>query len=109
MVRAADTESGGFEDNPPPGVQDYALLAGLRSRGDDLWAAAAVGLAQATDGESRVGRLTPLHRAMATYDLSAHADYLVVGSVLSLSGTLGPADTRYVALTLGVELGWFGR
>lgn len=107
MARAAAVAAC-CSDNPPPSVQDYALLAGLRTRGDRLFIAGAAGLARATNGESRVGFLTPRERFVPTYDLSAHADYLVTGTVLTLSGTFGPADTRYVALGLGIELGWFG-
>lgn len=107
MIRAAATAAC-CSDNPPPSVQDYALLAGLRSRGDRLFIAGAAGVARTTDGQSRVGFLTPRERFVPTYELSAHADYLVVGSALTLSGTLGPADTRYIALAFGLELGWFG-
>jgi hypothetical protein len=40
--------------------------------------------------------------------LSAHADYRVAGFSLALSGVLGPPPVRFVALSFGAELGWFG-
>src|SRR4051812_19616623 len=48
MVRATDTERFSFEDSPGLGVQDYALLAGARSRGDRLFIAGTAGIAQTT-------------------------------------------------------------
>jgi len=32
----------------------------------------------------------------------------VLGLALAVSGVVGPTKTSYVAVTLGVELGWFG-
>jgi len=105
MVRVTDTETFSFSDSPHNGVQDYAVLAGVRSRDDRLFVAGAAGLAQATP----IGTDNGLERRVApTFDLSAHADYGLAGLALTLSGTLGPADTRYFALSFGAELGWFG-
>ena len=109
MVRATDNEYAGFEDNPPSGEQDYAVLAGVRSRGDRLFVVGAAGLAQSerTDLRNSFGVLTPERKLAPAFDLSAHADYVVVGLSLNVSGVLGPPSARYIAASLGVELGWF--
>lgn len=111
MVRATDTEVWSFNDSGSNGVQDYGLLAGLRSRGDRLFVAGAVGIAQATPvgGTSGVGTLTPDRRLAPAFDVSAHADYVAAGIALTISGVLGPnAGTRYLAVSLEADLGWFG-
>ncbi len=107
MVRVADTEDWSFRDSRISGTRDDAVLAGLRSRGDRLFVAGAVGLAQAMPGAG-IGTASPGRPLVPAYDLSAHADYHVVGLALTASGVLGPANTRYLALSLGVEAGWFG-
>jgi hypothetical protein len=108
MVRAADTEQWNFEA-PARGVQDYAVLAGVRSRGERLFMVGAVGLAQATPVEDIgvFGAPNPRRLALA-FDLSAHADYTVGGLSLALAGTLGPPKVNCLAVSLGAELGWFG-
>jgi hypothetical protein len=40
------------------------------------------------------------------FDPSANADYRVAGAALALSGVRGPRNTRYVAISLGIELRW---
>jgi hypothetical protein len=108
MVRAADNQQLSFGDQPEPDVRDYALLAGVRSRGDRLFVVAAAGVARATwNDNSRVSN--PSRHFASAFDVSAHADYRVAGLTLAVSGILGAAETRYVALTLGAELGRFGR
>jgi hypothetical protein len=104
IVRVTDSERFSFGDTFSNKIYDYAVLAGARSRGDRLFIAAAAGVANATldRGSSSVELLAP------AFDLSAHADYRVAGVALALSGVLGPASTRYVAISLGAEVGWLG-
>jgi hypothetical protein len=94
-----------------PGVQDKTLLVGTRSRGDHLFVAGSVGVARATAFETSDGGGTSYGASQTAlaYDVSAHTDFRVAGLALAASGVVGPAKTSYVALTLGVELGWFGR
>lgn len=106
MVRATDSEP-----IVGQGVRDDALLIGMRSRSDYLFVAGAVGIDRATprvttDG---AGNTTGSPQTAFAYDLSAHADYGIVGLALSVSGVVGPQRTSYGAVTLGAELGWFGR
>jgi len=105
MVRVTDSQQ--LFDGP--GVRDNALLVGARSRGDHLFGAGAVGIGQATPSESSdAGTSYGTQQAAFAYDFSAHADYDVLGLALAVSGVVGPTKTSYVAVTLGVELGWFG-
>jgi hypothetical protein len=109
MIRASDNEDPSFRDSQTPGMQDYAVLAGARSRGDRLFIAGAAGVARSTPADVFSATGTPLSSQLApAFDISAHADYRVAGLALNLSGALGPPRTRYVALSLGAELGWFG-
>jgi hypothetical protein len=110
IFRATDNENTNFEDNPPPGEQDYAVLAGVRSRGEHLFVVAAAGLAQSsrTDLYNTLGTLTPERELAPAFDVSAHAAYRVVGVSLTASGVLGPPSARYLTIALGAELGWFG-
>jgi hypothetical protein len=75
MVRAADTEQWNFAA-PSGGVQDYAVLAGVRSRGERLFMVGAVGFAQATPVEDIgvFGGPNPRRLALA-FDLSAPANW----------------------------------
>ena len=108
MVRATDAEAWSFDDRPHHGMREYAALAGMRSTRAGLFFAAAAGVAQVEPLND--GGLANADRHLApTFDLSAHADSRVGGLALSLSGTLGPPNTRYFAISLGAELGWFGR
>lgn len=93
-----------------PSVHDRALLAGARTRDDQRFVAAAVGIGEATPFESRFigAQLGDSTRAVFAYDLSAHRAYRVAGLQLAISGVVGPTKTSYAALTFGVALGWFG-
>jgi hypothetical protein len=87
-------------------VRDDALLAGVRSRGDGLFLAAAAGIARVTafekfESETRTGA----PRTGFAYDFSAHADVDIVGLSLAVSGVVGPRKTSYLVLTLGAEVG----
>lgn len=42
------------------------------------------------------------------YDLSGHAAYRLAGLELALSGVAGGSQRSYVALTLGLDVGWLG-
>jgi len=110
MLRAAYTDGVSW-DTPNSGVQDYAVLAGMRSRGNLLFATGAVGLARATPvgGSNDLYSPHPDRRPALAYDLSIHSDYRVGGFALALSGVAGSARLSYLALSLGAELGWFGR
>jgi hypothetical protein len=107
MVRVTDSE----QLFVGPGVRDNALLAGVRSRGDHLFVTGAVGIGQATpfmttDG---AGTNTGASEAVFAYDLAGHAAFRAAGLAFAISGVVGPQKTSYVAVTLGAELGWFGR
>jgi hypothetical protein len=43
------------------------------------------------------------------YDVTAHANFFVVGAAASFSGVVGPTPVRYSVVTVGFEAGWFGR
>jgi hypothetical protein len=106
MIRVTDSE----QLFAGPGVRDNALLIGLRSRGDHLFVVGAVGIDRATAFETGdAGTSTGAPQTAFAYDLSAHADILAAGLALAVSGVVGPQRTSYVAVTLGAELGWFGR
>jgi hypothetical protein len=109
MLRVAYNERFSFE-TPDSGVQDYAALAGVRSRGDRLFVTGAAGLALATPigGSNDLYSLHPDRHIAIAYDLSTHADRRIGGLALALSGVVGPATVTYVALSLHAELGWFG-
>ena len=108
MLRAAYNERLSF-DTPDSGVQDYAALAGVRSRGDHLIVTSAAGFAVATPigGDNGLNSLHPDRQLAVAYDVSAHADRRFGGIAFSLSGVVGPARVRYVALSLDAELGRF--
>jgi hypothetical protein len=106
MVRVTDSE----QLFAGPGVRDNALLVGARSQGNHLFFVGTAGVARATAFESGdSGTSTGPSQTALAYDVSAHTDFRVAGLALAASGVVGPAKTSYVALTLGVELGWFGR
>jgi hypothetical protein len=93
------------------GVRDNGLLGGVRSRGRRMFASAALGFANAShyhQSDQNGPELAPSAGVLA-YDVTAHANLLVLGAAVSFSGNLGPAPTRYSAVTVGLEVGWFGR
>jgi hypothetical protein len=103
MVRANDIEPGSFEDNAGSGITDYSALVGARSPGERLFVTAAAGIGQSSQhGTLNSSQLVP------AFDLSAHADYRFVGVAFTVSGVLGPSSTRYIAISLGAELGRLG-
>lgn len=99
-----------FSDTPTSGMHDYAVLAGARSPGDRLLITGAAGMAYATpDNVSNAdGTLNSTSHFAPAFDLSAHAAYRVAGLGVSVSGVLGPSSIRYIAVSVGAELGWFG-
>jgi hypothetical protein len=94
------------------GVRDRALLAGMRTGGHRLFASAALGHGTATHylqrGEQSAALVDPPVDALA-YDAALHANFELLGLALNLSGNVGPARVAYSAVTLALELGWFGR
>jgi hypothetical protein len=108
MVRATDTDPWSFSDSPTTGTRDFAVLAGARSRGSSLFVTAAAGIAEARQTDRGGGLANVNGHLSPAFDLSAHADYRVAGGSLTVSGVLGPATSRYIAISLGAELGWFG-
>lgn len=55
-------------------------------------------------GGSSVGT----HSRAFAYDLSAHGAYRLAGLELALSGVAGGSQRSYIALTLGLDIGWLG-
>ena len=105
--RSSDISPGDFGD----GVRDDALLAGLRTGGHRLFAAAALGYARAAPyHECNCGdESSPAPRAGGlAYDLTLHANARVPGIALSMSGTAGGARVSYRVFTVALEFGWFG-
>jgi hypothetical protein len=52
-------------------------------------------------------RVNPRVGALA-YDLVVHANCIFGGVGGSFSGSVGPSGVTHSALTVGLELGWFG-
>ena len=81
-----------------------------------VWGSAALGYAVATPYASATitapgGGATDTGggQSVLAYDLAAHANLWAIGAVASLSGSAGRSRVRHSELTLGLELGWFGR
>jgi hypothetical protein len=110
MVRATSNQTLSFSDGPNAEMQDCAVLAGARSRGDRLFVSGAAGIAFASsnDGGSAIGSSNSNRHLLPAFDLSAHANRRIIGVALSVSGVLGSAENRYVTISLGAELGRFG-
>ncbi len=94
------------------GVRDSGLLGGVRAGWRHLFGSASLGYANAnhyhqcedcghTDVSPPVG--------VMVYDVTAHANFFVLGAAVSYSGIQGPPSVRYSVFTLGLEAGWFGR
>jgi hypothetical protein len=92
-------------------VRDDGLLGGVRTGGRRIFGAAALGFANASHHHECDGcgasSVEPAVGVMV-YDVTAHANLLVVGVDASFSGVVGPERVRYSAFTLGLEAGWFG-
>ena len=98
------------------GVQDAAVLVGLRTGGKRYFQAASLGYARANAvkdptpfNDAGVPRNVSPSVAALAYDYTVHANALMAGVAASLSGLVGPSGVNYAAFTLTVELGWFGR
>ena len=94
------------------GVRDTGLLGGVRAGWRHLFGSASLGFGNAnhvhqcedcghTDVSPPVG--------VMVYDVTAHANFFVLGAAASYSGIQGPPSVRYSVFTLGLEAGWFGR
>jgi hypothetical protein len=94
------------------GVRDDGVLVGLRTGGRRLFGSAALGYVRASSYHQcdQCGReqVNPSVGAFA-YDVTLHANYVIAGIQASLSGSTGPSGVKYSALTVGLELGWFGQ
>jgi hypothetical protein len=94
------------------GVRGDAALLGVRTGGRMVFGSAALGYARAAHYYScdgcGAGRMDPGVGALA-YDLMGHANYIVPGIAVSFSGNIGPSRVAYSAITLELELGWFGK
>jgi hypothetical protein len=94
------------------GVRDDAALVGVRTGGRRLFGSAALGYARATPyqqcDQCGVTREDPGVGVLA-YDVTAHANYIIPGIAVSVSGNLGPSRAAYSAITVELELGWFGK
>lgn len=105
------SDAGPFFPGGGDGVRDSGLLGGVRTGGRRIFGSAALGFANAShyhecDGCGR-GRVEPSTGVMV-YDVTAHANLLVVGAAASFSGIVGPERVRYSVFSLGLEAGWFG-
>ena len=93
------------------GVRDSGLLGGVRTGGRRIFGAAALGFANANHYHKCDGcdptRVGPSAGVMV-YDVTAHANLLVIGAAASFSGIVGPERVKYSVLTLELEAGWFG-
>jgi hypothetical protein len=94
------------------GVNASSVLVGARTSGSRLFASGALGLSRARhyhECDQCGYRTTDSPSDALAYDVTLHANAYVVGLALSLSGNAGSGVASYSAVTLGVELGWFGR
>lgn len=92
-------------------VSERALLVGARTPGKRIFGSAAIGYADAgsyhqSDGCAQCDRR---HGSSLAYELGAHANALVPGLALTFAGAAGPSHTSWSAMTVSLELGWFGR
>lgn len=109
LLTYRQSDAGPFESGD--GVRDGAMLVGVRSSGRRLFAAGALGYAEAR----------PYHRCECSggpeferqahglaYDVTLHANAVIPGVAVSFSGVTLAPRARYMAFTLALELGWFG-
>jgi hypothetical protein len=92
------------------GLTERAVLAGVRTRGDHFFVAAAAGAADVTPTLSSDGGGSSVGSGSGAfaYDLSGHGAYRLAGLELALAGVAGGSRRSYVALTLGFDVGWLG-
>ena len=91
---------------------DQAFLMGARTRGSRAFLLGGVGTAKVEsswtcDGPCGSGITRPSTTEMA-YAFEAHANASIVGLGVMMFGVLGPTSTRYNALALTIDAGWFG-
>ncbi len=95
------------------GVEETAVLAGMRTAGHRLFVSGAAGYSRAKpyrQGSMDSGgqrAFSPGESALA-YEVTLHANAYVPGIALSLTGDIGRSKSTYSAITLSFELGWFG-
>jgi hypothetical protein len=95
------------------GVRERAVLVGLRTPGRRLFGSASAGYGRANAYRQCDGCGGPDHVApgvgVLPYEIVAHATLPVAGLAIGISGAAGPTRVRYSAVTVALELGWFGR
>lgn len=109
MVRQADIDP---FIGAGSGVRERGLLVGARTGGRRLFATAALGYVRANPYHQSDNSSYPVVQpsvAAVGYDATLHANAILLGLALGLSGNIGSSNTSYAALTLSVEAGWFGR
>jgi hypothetical protein len=93
------------------GVQERGVLLGARSGGRRLFATGALGYVRANpyhqSDNSSDADVQPSVAAVG-YDVTVHANAILVGLAFGLSGNIGSSNTSYAAVTLSLEAGWFG-
>lgn len=106
---------GGFSGNPFPGtsndVHSNAVLFGARTDGRRLFGSAALGYGRAT-AQHYSDNGNPIEYptvGVLAYDCAVHANYIVPGIAASFSGIIGTSHTTSLAVTVELELGWFGK
>jgi len=92
------------------GVNDVALMAGVRTSGRHTFFTATAGLARATPVEScdACGDLRFPSQGALAYEAGAHANWTVIGVGATLSGVDGTGRAHYVAITVSFQAGDFG-
>ena len=94
-----------------PGITDHGFLLGARTGGERLFAAGALGYGRANPyhkfGEGGYPVTSPSAAALL-YDVSLHANAVIPGVALVMSGAIGARQTSYLMTTINLELGWFG-
>jgi hypothetical protein len=87
------------------------MLVGVRSSGRRAFAAAALGYAEARPYRRCECSTGPDPRPQVhglAYDITLHANAVVPGVAVSFSGIARAPRANYQAVSLALELGWFG-
>jgi hypothetical protein len=100
----------GIEDLESSDVTEAAGLVGVRTaKRSGAYKTVAAGLSrvQWSNGcESTCLRGTETAVAL---DFGAHGSKRIAGFAANIYGAVGPKNTRFISMTLSLELGWFGR
>lgn len=92
------------------GVQSDALLVGVRTGHRRLFASLAGGYAKAASYHQcdNCGRKVAPRVDAFAYDAMLHANAVVAGLAVGVSGLLGASGIAHTDFTISLELGWFG-